>query len=53
MTKDEIMNLIDRSLFADIGYIDEDVFVEIRCLPIPLCHTQNVLRILGNPSSSI
>ena len=30
MTKDEIMELIDRSLFADIGYIGGDGFPEIR-----------------------
>ena len=30
MTKDEIMNLIYRSLFADIGYMGENGFTEIR-----------------------
>ena len=30
MTKDEIMNLIDRSLFADIGYKDENGCPNIR-----------------------
>ena len=39
--------------FSRLRTWEEPVFVEIRCLPSPLCHTQNTLRTFCLPASSV